>query len=54
VTYIIEIDGETYSVCAAYSDGSGTLEVHGAKGTWNCTYSNGGGGCAGSGANFTF
>jgi hypothetical protein len=52
--YVIEVDGETYSVSGSYSGGSGTLEIHGANGTWNCTYSNGGGSCTGSGSTFTF
>jgi hypothetical protein len=52
--YVIEVEGETYSVSGNYSGGSGMLEIRGANGTWNCTYSNGGGSCSGSGGSFTF
>jgi hypothetical protein len=52
--YVIEVDGETYSVSGDYAAGSGMLEIRGVNGTWNCTYSNGGGRCSGSGDSFTF
>jgi hypothetical protein len=52
--YVIEVEGETYSVSGNYSEGSGMLEIRGANGTWNCTFSNGSGSCSGSGGSFTF
>jgi hypothetical protein len=52
--YVIEIDGETFSVTGNYNNGSGTLEIRGENGTWNCTYSGSTGSCTGSSGSFSF
>ena len=52
--YVIEVDGETYTVSGTYANGSGSLEIRGANGSWDCTYSNGGGSCTGTGGSFDF
>jgi hypothetical protein len=52
--YVIEVGDVTYTVSGNYVDGSGTLEIRGANGTWDCTYSDGGGSCSGSGGSFEF
>jgi hypothetical protein len=48
-SYLITVDGETYSVSGTYSDGDGTLEIRGANGNWTCTYTDGSGSCTGTG-----
>jgi hypothetical protein len=52
--YRVEVDGETYAVSGSYYDGTGTLEIEGANGSWTCTYNNGAGSCTGTGGNFSF
>ncbi len=52
--YVIEVAGLTYTVSGYYSDGSGSLEIRGANGTWTCTYSGDGGSCTGTGSSFDF
>lgn len=52
--YVVRVNGKTYSVSGNLSDGSGTLEVTAANGSFTCTYSKGSGSCTGSAGNFTF
>ena len=52
--YVLEVNGNTYTVSGYYSEGSGSLEIRGANGSWTCTYSGSGGTCTGSGGNFEF
>lgn len=54
LVYAIEVDGDTYAVSGSYSNGSGTLEITGANGTWTCTYTSSSGTCTGTGGSFTF
>lgn len=48
-SYLITVDGETYSVSGSYTDGDGTLDIRGANGTWTCVYTDGSGSCTGTG-----
>jgi hypothetical protein len=52
-TYVVTVDGKTYSVSGTYSSGSGTLKITDSKGTYTCTYSQGTGSCTGAGS-FSF
>lgn len=53
--YLIEYEGETYTVSGSYSDGSGTLTITGANGSWTCTFTDDAGSCESSaGESFEF
>lgn len=53
--YLIEVNGDTYTVSGYYSDGSGELTIRGANGTFTCTYAEGSGTCVGDdGSEFDF
>lgn len=47
--YLIEVEGESYTVSGYYSDGNGELTIRGANGTFTCTYTEGSGTCVGDG-----
>jgi len=52
---LIDVDGQSYAVSGTRSGGTGTLEIRGANGTWNCTFNSGSGSCSSSaGASFSF
>jgi hypothetical protein len=53
--YLIEYEGETYTVSGNYSSGGGTLVITGANGSFTCTYAADAGSCTGSdGSSFEF
>jgi hypothetical protein len=55
MVYVVRVDGKTFAVTGNYANGSGTLEIKGANGTFTCTYTNHSGSCtSSSGASFTF
>lgn len=53
-TYVVTVDGKTYSVSGSYAGGSGTLKITDSKDTWTCTYSDGSGSCTGTSGDFSF
>jgi len=54
IGYLIEVDGETFSVSGSYSNGNGTLTITGKNGSFTCTYTNDTGSCTGTGGTFSF
>ena len=53
--YLVEYDGETYTVSGSYSAGNGTLTITGENGTFTCTYTEDSGSCTGSdGSTFSY
>lgn len=53
-TYVVHVSGKTYSVNGTISNGTGTLEITAANGSWTCTYTNYTGTCTGTSGDFTF
>jgi hypothetical protein len=53
-TYVVTVDGKTYSISGTYTGGSGTLTITDSKDTWTCTYSDGTGSCTGTSGTITF
>jgi hypothetical protein len=54
LSYLVEVDGESFAVSGDYSDGNGTLTITGVNGTFTCTYTNSTGSCTGTSGSFTF
>lgn len=55
VEYLVDVNGETYTVSGYYADGTGELTIRGANGTYTCTYTDGAGSCVDeAGAEFSF
>jgi hypothetical protein len=53
--YLVEYEGETYTVTGSYYDGTGTLEITGENGSFSCTYTADAGSCtSSSGETFSF
>jgi len=53
--YLIEYEGDTFTVSGNYSAGSGTLTITGENGSFTCTYAADAGSCSGSdGSSFEF
>jgi hypothetical protein len=53
--YLVEYEGETYTVSGSFSTGSGSLTISGANGSFTCTYTADAGSCTGSdGSSFEF
>jgi hypothetical protein len=51
--FLVTVDGKSFAVSGSYGNGSGSLEITSANGTFSCTYSSNGGtvtgSCTGSG-----
>jgi hypothetical protein len=54
VSYLVQVDGDSFAVSGDYSDGNGTLTITGVNGTFTCTYTNNTGSCTGTSGSFTF
>lgn len=54
MAYSVEISGKTFTVSGSYSNGSGSLTITDAAGTWTCTYTDGSGSCTGDGGTLEF
>jgi hypothetical protein len=54
LSYLVDVQGETFAVSGSYSAGSGTLTIVGSNGTFTCTYTNDTGSCTGTSGTFSF
>lgn len=54
ISYLVQVNGQSFAVSGSYSYGSGTLTITGANGTFTCTYTNDTGSCTGTSGSFTF
>lgn len=53
-TYLVKVDGKTYTVAGNYANGSGKLTIQDASATWTCNYSNNKGSCTGGASAISF
>jgi hypothetical protein len=53
-TYVVHVSNKTYAVSGTYSNGTGTLKITAANGSWTCTYTNNSGTCTGASGDFSF
>jgi len=54
ISYLVEVNGESFAVSGNYSSGNGTLTITGKNGMFTCTYTNDTGSCTGTSGTFTF